>query len=81
MNSSTPGKEGLARIIIVGVVGLPIGWVLFMYPSSMPPKQYMSEQKSPELVHSIKKSQPVPFCFTANVRPESLSVIEGVSVH
>jgi hypothetical protein len=45
MNSSTfPLNEVLASIIIVGVVGLPIGCVLFAKPISMPPKQFASEQ-------------------------------------
>ena len=37
-------KEGLASIMSVGVVGVPMTSVLFAKPISMPPKQFESEQ-------------------------------------
>ena len=86
MNSSTVWptefwNAGLARIIIVGVAGLPISPVLLRGPISIPPKQNVSEQTAGFVCHIMRKSHPVPFCFAAKVIPELASVIVGVSVH
>jgi hypothetical protein len=86
MNSSTEWptvfwNEGLPRIIIVGVVGVPISPLLLRGPSSMPPKQKLSEQIAPEVCHIIRKSHPVPFCFTAKDSPDWGSTMVGVSFH
>jgi len=75
MNSSTvrPNevwKDGLARIIMVGVFGAPISPVLLSWPISIPPKQYESEQTEADVGQIIRKSHPVPFCLTAKVIPE-----------
>lgn len=74
-------KEGLARIISVGKVGLPIAAVLLDGPSSIPPKQFESEHTAAEVCHDIRKSHPVPFCLTAKVIPELDSLKVAVSVH
>jgi hypothetical protein len=74
-------KEELPRIIIVGKVGLPIAAVLLSGPSSIPPKQYESEQTAWEVCQDIRKSHPVPFCLAAKVIPELGSFMVAVSDH
>ena len=49
--------------------------------SSIPPKQNESEQTAGFVCHIMRKSHPVPFCFTAKDSPEMGSVMVGVSVH
>jgi len=74
-------NEGLPRIIIVGVVGVPISAVLLEGPISMPPKQKVSVHMDGVCGHCMRKSHPVPFCLTAKVMPESRSFMVAVSVH
>jgi len=82
MNSSTPPvNDVLASIIMVGVVGLPIGWVLVRFPSSIPPKQYWSVQTVADCFHCIRNNQPVELYLTAKVMPELGSSNVRVSVH
>ena len=70
MNSSTfPLRDGLARIIRVGALGLPIAWVLVVGAISMPPKQFASLQ-SLEVDHCMRNIHPVVLYFTAKVIPE-----------
>jgi len=58
-----PLNEVLARIIIVGVEGLPMAPVLLRWPISNPPKQAESEQYSGVVAHWLYQSHPEPFCL------------------